>query len=103
MTREELLNSAEYWQEMAENDCWREGIKCKINLIDENNQWHKVEDELPSKPEEDSLFSNEVLITDGKKVYVGFCSYESKIWYNSAFVVKAQKKITHWRELPQLP
>ena len=27
MTREELLNSADYWQEMAENDCWREGIK----------------------------------------------------------------------------
>lgn len=87
---------------MAENDCWREGIKCKINLIDENNQWHKVEDELPSKPEEDSLFSNKVLITDGKEVYVGFCSYETKAWYNSTNSNR-QYRITHWKELPQLP
>lgn len=103
MTREELLNSAEYWQETAENDCWRENIECHIKLIDENNQWHKVEDELPSKSDEDSIFSNEVLITDGEKVYVGFCSYETKTWYNSAYPVRTQYKITHWRELPQLP
>lgn len=38
MAREELLNSADYWQEMAENDCWRENIDCHIKLIDENNQ-----------------------------------------------------------------
>lgn len=42
MSREELLNTAEYWQEMAENECWREGIDCKIQLIDGNKQLHKV-------------------------------------------------------------
>jgi len=106
MTREELLNSADYWQEMAENDCWREGIKCKINLIDKNknNQWHKVEDELPSKPDEDSVFSNDVLMTDGEKVYVGFCSYVTKAWYNSTNSIhRTLNNITHWRKLPQLP
>lgn len=103
MTREELLNSAEYWQEMAENECWRENIDCHIKLIDNNKQWHKVDDELPPKPEEDSVFSNEVLITDGEKVYVGFCSYETKAWYNSTYPVRTQYKITHWREIPQLP
>lgn len=102
MTREELLNSADYWQEMAENECWRENIDCRMKLIDENNQWHKVEDGLPSKPYEDSLFSNQVLITDSEKVYVGFCSYETKEWYNSTNSNR-QYKITHWREIPHLP
>ena len=84
MTREELLNSAEYWQGMAENE------------------WHKVEDELPSKPDKDSVFSNEVLMTDGEKVYVGFCSYETKTWYNINNLPRTLYRITHWKELPQL-
>lgn len=102
MPREELLNSADYWQEMAENECWRENIDCHMRLIDENKQWNKVEDELPPKPYEDSEFSNEVLMTDGEKVYVGFCSYVAKAWYNS-INSRIQPKITHWKELPQLP
>lgn len=44
MTRAELLNSAEYWQEMAENECWREGIECKIHLIDSNKLQHALID-----------------------------------------------------------
>lgn len=103
MTREELLNSAEYWQGMAENECRRENIDGHMRLIDENKQWHKVEDELPSKPEEDSVFSNEVLMTDGEKVYVGFCSYETKTWYNINNLPRTLYRITHWKELPQLP
>ena len=99
MTREELLNSAEYWQEMAENECWREGIECKIHLTD--NQWHNVKDELPPKPWEDSIFSGTVLITDGKSVNVGYCSYASKSWYSNNNLVN--RRITHWMKLPELP
>ena len=102
MSREELLNSADYWQEIAENQCWREGIKCNIHLIDNNNQWNKAIDKLPSKPHEDSIFSNKVLMTDGEEAYVGFYSYESKTWYNSTNN-SIQHRITHWKEIPQLP
>ena len=102
MSREELLNMSEYWQEMAENECWREGINCKIQLIDGNKQWHNVADGLPPKPNEDSIFSDTVLITDGESVNVGFCSYVSKSWYNSSNH-NLIYKITHWSELPQLP
>lgn len=101
MTREELLNSAEYWQEMAENECWRESIECKVQLIDGNKQWHKVADELPPKPNEDSIFSNTVLITDSKSVNVGYYSYASKSWYSNNNSV--YKRITHWAKLPELP
>ena len=103
MTREELLNSAEYWQEMAENDYWREGIKCNINLIDKNKQWHKVDDELPPEQYEGSLLSREVLITDGKSVYVGYYLYDTKTWYNNTTMRSPVTFITHWAEIPQLP
>lgn len=100
MSREELLNTAGYWQEMVENECWREGINCKIQLIDGNKQWHKIADELPPKPDEDSIFSDTVLITDGESVNVGYYSYVSKSWYSNNMLIY---RITHWLELPQLP
>ena len=34
MTRKEILNSSEYWQERAETQCYTEGIDCTIQLVD---------------------------------------------------------------------
>lgn len=34
ITREEILNSSEYWQERAETQCYTEGIDCTIQLVD---------------------------------------------------------------------
>lgn len=34
MTRKEILNSSEYWQERAETQCYIEGIECTIQLVD---------------------------------------------------------------------
>lgn len=99
MTREELLNLAEYWQEMAENECWREGIKCKVQLVDSNKQWHNVKDELPPKdPEiESQTLSIPVLVTDGRICQV--CRYDFVL--NSWAIQNIE--ITHWAKLPELP
>lgn len=101
MTREELLNSAEYWQEMAENECWREGIECKIHLTD--NQWHNVKDELPPKNEnyKDLNVSVVVWVSDGVKMNNAIYDFDKKswkmIWYYTAIDVK------YWHPLPELP
>jgi hypothetical protein len=97
MTREELLNSAEYWQEMAENECWREGIECKIHLTD--NQWHNVKDELPPKDPEikSQTLSIPVLVTDGKICQV--CRYD---FISNSWAIQ-NIEITHWTKLPILP
>lgn len=34
MTRKEILNSSEYWQERAETQCYNEGVDCTIQLVD---------------------------------------------------------------------
>lgn len=42
MTRKEILNSSEYWQEMAEIQCYNEGIDCTIQLVDKQQLIDKV-------------------------------------------------------------
>ena len=103
MNREELLNTAEYWQETAENECYREGIECKIHLIDNNNKWHKVEDGLPPVGERGlGNFSIETLFTDGKYMFVGTYSFKSKTWIDRDYCFSTGR-ITHWMPLPKLP
>ena len=47
MTRKELLNSPEYWQGIAENQCYRENIDYTLQLVDKKqiidkaNEWLK--------------------------------------------------------------
>lgn len=98
MVRKELLNSAEYWQEMAENECWGKGIECKIQLIDGNKQWHKVEDELPPRIKETVNVSKAVLVTDGTSYGVAYYNYALNVWRSFGFL-----SITHWQPLPEFP
>ena len=42
MTRKEILNSSEYWQERAETQCHIEGIDCTIQLVDKQQLIEKA-------------------------------------------------------------
>ena len=42
MTRKELLNSPEYWQGIAENQCYRENIDYTLQLVDKKQMIDKV-------------------------------------------------------------
>ena len=42
MTRKELLNSPEYWQESAENQCYRENIDYTLQLVDKKQMMDKI-------------------------------------------------------------
>lgn len=99
MKREELLNTAEYWQEMAENQCWREDIKCKIHLIDSNKQWHKVADgDLPPRIKETFNVSKTVIVSNGLSYGIGYYNYNFNKWFSVGTT-----NITHWMPLPKLP
>lgn len=42
MTRKELLNSPEYWQEIAETLCYNEGIDYTLQLVDKKRMIDKA-------------------------------------------------------------
>lgn len=42
MTRKELLNSPEYWQDIAENQCYRENIDYTLQLVDKKQMMDKI-------------------------------------------------------------
>jgi hypothetical protein len=42
MTRKELLNSPEYWQEIAETQCYNEGIDYTLQLADKKQMIDKA-------------------------------------------------------------
>ena len=42
MTRKELLNSPEYWQTIAENQCYRENIHYTLQLVDKKQMMDKI-------------------------------------------------------------
>jgi hypothetical protein len=42
MTRKELLNSPEYWQGIAENQCYRENIDYTLQLVDKKQMIDKI-------------------------------------------------------------
>ena len=42
MTRKELLNSPEYWQDIAENQCYRENIDYTLQLVDKQQMIDKI-------------------------------------------------------------
>lgn len=42
MTRKELLNSPEYWQDIAENQCYRENIDYTLQLVDKKQMIDKA-------------------------------------------------------------
>lgn len=42
MTRKELLNSPEYWQNIAENQCYRENIDYTLQLVDKKQMMDKI-------------------------------------------------------------
>jgi hypothetical protein len=42
MTRKELLNSPDYWQSIAENQCYRENIDYTLQLVDKKQMMDKI-------------------------------------------------------------
>ena len=42
MTRKELLNSPEYWQEIAETQCYNEGVDYTLQLVDKKQMMDKI-------------------------------------------------------------
>lgn len=42
MTRKELLNSPEYWQGIAENQCYNENIDYTLQLVDKKQMMDKI-------------------------------------------------------------
>jgi hypothetical protein len=42
MTRKELLNSPDYWQSIAENQCYRENIDYALQLVDKKQMMDKI-------------------------------------------------------------
>ena len=68
---------------------------------DNHPNWHKVDEELPPPISDVSLFSNNVIVTDGRLICNGYYNYTSKSW--SAFGNIDSNEITHWMHLPGLP
>ena len=42
MTRKELLNSPDYWQSIAENQCYRENVDYALQLVDKKQMMDKI-------------------------------------------------------------
>lgn len=76
MTRKELLNSPEYWQDIAENQCYRENIDYTLQLVDKKQMIDKI-----AKWLDDNAFEYVKTKTPGiddiysiDKIYKGFDS-----------------------------
>ena len=79
MTRKELLNSPEYWQTIAENQCYRENIDYTLQLVDkkqmidkivnwiDENAFEYVKTETVGIMENYKRFDSERMISDIKK------------------------------------
>ena len=65
MTRKELLNSPEYWQESAENQCYRENIDYTLQLVDKNQMIDKI-----VKWIKEHLYDEEYLFRDNEGTWV---------------------------------
>ena len=66
------------------------------------NQWYKVEDELPPKDERAEDYSIEVLFIDKNAMYLGYYSFEEKMWVSGDYWFKPNR-VTHWIPSPELP
>lgn len=62
--------------------------------------WISVEDELPPKKSEYEDLSNDVLATDGKKIYKSFYDYGFEEWFTRE--IWRIDNITHWMPLPSI-
>lgn len=71
-------------------------------MIDADNHphWISVNDELPPKKSEYEDLSNDVLATDGKKIYKSFYDYGFEEWFTRE--IWRIDNITHWMPLPSI-
>ena len=74
MTRKELLNSPVYWQEIAENQCYRENIDYTLQLVDKKqiideicNWIYQHKEAYLFRNHEGTWFDSNLLISDLKK------------------------------------
>lgn len=76
MTRKELLNSPEYWQGIAENQCYNENIDYTLQLVDKKQMMKKVfewlsqhlyDDEYTFRDDEGTWVDGDSLIRGLKK------------------------------------
>ena len=65
-----------------------------------SNGWISVKDRLPEKVTE--YWSDDVLVTDGKKCYVGYYHFLNRDW-DGLYSDITHVKISHWMPLPEPP
>lgn len=99
MTRQEELvrASRKEYPEWEEAQChFIDGA----HYADSYPHWISVEDELPPKKSEYEDLSNDVLATDGKKIYKSFYNYGFEEWFTRE--IWRIDNITHWMPLPSI-
>lgn len=75
--------------------------------------WISVKDRLPDEDPQDEGFSNEVIVTDGYRIGIGYYEFEyfskdpaeevqysSACWHNNDSFFG---NVTHWMSKPKLP
>jgi len=70
--------------------------------------WISVKDKLPDLPEtefdSDPTYSQNVLITNGKRIIIGWLlRRDYHLFWRSDDPKDMEKEITHWMPLPELP
>jgi hypothetical protein len=64
------------------------------------NKWISIDKKLPEKETPD--YSVDVLITDGKKVKIGYYDYSIEAW-DTEYEESYASGISHWMHLPKPP
>lgn len=94
INKEELIKALTYDRHQYEKG-YQDG-KAEVKL---ETGWISVNDRLP--PKEDSDYSVNVIITDGKCTSIGYYSYRTGSWVQCYCGVPSS--ISHWLPIPNLP
>jgi hypothetical protein len=96
MTRKEQIKAAASFSNMVSNDFIR-----GAEWADNHPNWRKVDEELPPPISDVPLFSNDVIVTDGRLICRGYYNYTSESWSVDGKI--EIDEITHWMYLPDFP
>lgn len=74
--------------------------KKKIDM-DKKNEWIDISTKTPPYEDGTISYSCDILLTDGKAIWVGFIDFETGECFGN--IGKQYGSITHWQSLPKLP
>ena len=91
--------AAEKWRDQDCQEAYLQGAE----YADSHpvNQWHKVEDELPPKVNQESKYSDYVIVTDRQIRGVARYNHIINKWLFDSATWMCE--VTHWMPLPELP